>query len=90
MLHCNTAGEESGRVWQLLRSWDQQEGSLRLTSLLERYSQCAQGQLLLARLVKDSKLAALELAAKLMYGKSSFPVAKPCPIHTQDLLQRTP
>ena len=48
---------------------------MRLTGLLERYSQSAQSQLLVDMLVKDSKLAALEMAAQLMYGKICFPMA---------------
>ena len=48
---------------------------MRLTGLLQRYSQSAQSQLLVAKLLMDSKLAALEMAAQLMYGEISSLVA---------------
>lgn len=59
-------------MWRILRSWEHEDGSKRFTWLLQRYSQPAQGQPLLARLAKDSKLAALEMAAQLMYGKTHW------------------
>ena len=67
LVHADPIPEDS--VWAVLQSWEAEDGGARLNGLLQRYGGPAMGQALVEELEKDSKLAVLELAVKIMYGE---------------------
>ena len=76
-------------MWAVLDRWQADEEQGGLLGLVRRYSGPASGQALMAKLLADARLAALELVARVLCGASPAPRISSPRLTTRPCRQRS-